>query len=218
MSEPETRQIDAVLWDFGGVFSPSPFAAIRDYAASIGIEAEVITEAMFGPMHDTPDHPWHRLERGEAKLTEAVEHTKEALAAHGVDFSIREMFSRMGDMASGAGDRTKVRERAEELRDRGFRQCIVTNNLAEFREMWRGTMPVDEIFDDVVDSHEVGLRKPDPAIYHLAAERTGVPLARTAFLDDLPANVDAASALGCHGILVGEDPASALVTLAKLTG
>ena len=218
MSESENRKIDAVLWDFGGVFSPSPFAAIRDYGASIGVDADLITEAMFGPMHDTPDHPWHRLERGEAKLTEAVEHTRKALAEHGVDFSIRDMFSRMGDMASGASDRTKVRERAEELRDLGFRQCIVTNNLAEFRDMWRGTMPVDEIFDDVVDSHEVGLRKPDPAIYHLAAERTGVPLERSAFLDDLPANVDAASALGCHGILVEEDPASALVRLAELTG
>ena len=59
-----------------------------------------------------------------------------------------------------------------------------------------GLLPYDELFDDVVDSHEVGMRKPNPAIYRLALERLGATADRTAFLDDIASNVAAAQTEG----------------------
>ena len=84
---------------------------------------------------------------------------------------------------------------------------------------WRAMVPVDELFELVVDSSDVGVRKPDPAIYHLALEQLGgIPPERAVFLDDFAGNVDAAIALGIHGILVGDEPATSLTELDRLLG
>src|SRR5690606_28642414 len=66
--------IDAVLWDFGGVFTPSPFTSCRGYAETLGIDHEVLLEVAFGPYDRDTDHPWHKLERGEATLADAMAH------------------------------------------------------------------------------------------------------------------------------------------------
>jgi putative hydrolase of the HAD superfamily len=105
-----------------------------------------------------------------------------------------------------------------DLRDGGFRIGILTNNVREFREWWWPLMDFEAVFDTVVDSHEVAMRKPNPEIYHLTMDRLGAEPARTAFLDDLQANVDAANAVGMHGILVEEDQSSAIARARRLAG
>jgi epoxide hydrolase-like predicted phosphatase len=95
---------------------------------------------------------------------------------------------------------------------------ILTNNVKEFREMWWPLMDFAAIFDTIVDSHEVGMRKPNPAIYQLTMERLGAVPMRTAFLDDLEANVHAANALGIHGVHVEEDSSGAIARARALTG
>ena len=83
--------------------------------------------------------------------------------------------------------------------------------------MWRSIIPVDELFEAVVDSSAVGMRKPDPRIYRLALERLEVSRPETsAFLDDFEPNVDAARKLGMHGVLVGQDIAPALAELDRI--
>jgi putative hydrolase of the HAD superfamily len=78
---------------------------------------------------------------------------------------------------------------------------------------------VDTISELVIDSSEVGIRKPDPAIYRLALERLGgIEPERSVFLDDAPGNVRAAEDLGMHAILVGDDPAPALAELEEVLG
>ena len=77
-------------------------------------------------------------------------------------------------MASGSGVRDFMVDLVREVREAGHRTGIVTNNVAEFREFWRPMLPLDELFDDVVDSSEVGVRKPNSEIYRLACERLGV--------------------------------------------
>jgi len=89
--------------------------------------------------------------------------------------------------------------RARRLRDEGYRVGLLTNNVREYGDAWKATIPM-EIFDDVVDSSEVGLRKPDPAIYLLTCERLGVEPTRAAFVDDIEANVIGARKLGMTGI------------------
>ncbi|MEI8286362.1 MAG: HAD-IA family hydrolase [Actinomycetes bacterium] len=70
----------------------------------------------------------------------------------------------------------------------------------------------------MVDSHEVGMLKPNPAIYHLTMESIGATPSRTAFLDDLEANVHAANAIGMHGIHVTGDSLGAIATARQLAG
>jgi putative hydrolase of the HAD superfamily len=97
------------------------------------------------------------------------------------------------------------------------RTSIVTNNAAELRPRWWPALPFEELFDDIVDSHEVGMRKPNPAIYHLAMDRVGArDVTRTVFLDDIERNVIAAREIGMHAILVDEDPRPAVDELLQL--
>jgi HAD superfamily hydrolase (TIGR01509 family) len=79
-------------------------------------------------------------------------------------------------------------------------------------------MDFASIFDTIVDSHEVKMRKPNPAIYHLTMDRIGAVPGRTAFLDDLRANVDAANAVGMHGVWVEEDSSGAIAAARALSG
>jgi len=66
-----TSSIEAVLFDFGGVFTGSPFQAIDKYAAAQGVEPEDLMDLVFGSYHADTDHPWHQCERGELGLGEA---------------------------------------------------------------------------------------------------------------------------------------------------
>ena len=156
--------IEAVFWDFGGVFTASPFHAVRPYSALLGIAHDELLDLVFGPYHLDTDHPWHRLERGEGTLAAAMAAAATAAQERGVAFDARAFFGAMRDDI----DRTIVVDTVRELRALGVRNCIVTNNAKEFADSWRTLIPVDELFDDVVDSSAVGLRKPNPAIYELA--------------------------------------------------
>jgi putative hydrolase of the HAD superfamily len=205
--------IDAVLWDFGGVFTPSPFRATRRYAEAIGVEPEVLLRVAFGPYDEDTEHPWHMLERGEGTLRDAMAHAIADAEAQGFVFDPKEFF---GSMRDDGIDRTIVVEKVRELRGRGLRMAIITNNAREFADAWRSMIPIDELFDDVVDSCVVGMRKPNPGIYRLALERLGgIAAERSVFLDDFLPNVDAARAVGIHGVHV-EDPGPAMAELDRL--
>jgi putative hydrolase of the HAD superfamily len=78
---------------------------------------------------------------------------------------------------------------------------MLTNNVREWEPLWRSILPVDEIFEVVVDSGFVGCRKPDRAIYDLTLERIGNPLPdQCLFIDDTDVNCDAARSLGMTAI------------------
>jgi putative hydrolase of the HAD superfamily len=77
---------------------------------------------------------------------------------------------------------------------------MLTNNVREWEPRWKAMLPVDELFELVVDSAFVGMRKPDPAIYELTLERLGLPAHACVFLDDLEANCEAAAALGMRAV------------------
>ncbi len=85
--------------------------------------------------------------------------------------------------------------------------------MKEWGDHWRATFPVDELFEIVVDSCEVGMRKPDPRIYELTCERIGVPPDASVFIDDNAENIAAARALGMETVHFGEDPFVAVAEL-----
>ena len=104
------------------------------------------------------------------------------------------------------------------LRSHGLRTALVTNNVREFGDGWRSLVPVDELFDVVIDSSHAGVRKPDPRIFRLALDALDVTPEQSLFLDDFPGNIAAAGALGMRGILVGTDRLAAIAELDTLLG
>jgi epoxide hydrolase-like predicted phosphatase len=204
--------VQAVLFDFGGVFMESPFAAVRDFGAGLGIDPQRALELLFGPYDRDTDHPWHRLERGELSLLEA----RQAIFELGDPEERIDLFAALGSLRN-ASVRADMIEIAREARARGVKTAIVTNNVREFGDAWRSMLPLDELFDAVVDSAHVGMRKPDPRIFQLALERLGgVPPEQAVFLDDFQGNVAAAERVGIRGILVEEDPRPAMKALRAL--
>lgn len=208
-------RFEAVLFDFGGVFTGSPFDAVGGMADQLGTSADRLMEVVFGSYSADTDHPWHQLERGELSIEGARSAILGLGEQRGFEADIYKLF---GAMASSGGIREQLVDCVRGLRQDGFRTGLLTNNVAEFREHWKAALPVDELFHDIVDSSEVGMRKPDVRIYALACERLEVTPERAVFLDDHPGNIDAAVKAGLTGVLVEEDPAGALRELDALLG
>jgi epoxide hydrolase-like predicted phosphatase len=207
-------EIDAVLFDFGGVFTSSPFDAAEELGATLGAAPGRVLEIVFGPYHEDTDHPWHRLERGEIPLVEARDAIIALGRAEGIDTDPFRLFALM---ATGGGARAAMVDRAQRIVASGYRTALVTNNAHEFRESWRKLVPANELFHVVVDSSEVGVRKPDPRIFALALEKLGgIRPERALFLDDAASNVAAAEKLGIRSVLVRPDLADALAALDAL--
>jgi putative hydrolase of the HAD superfamily len=206
----------AIIFDFGGVFIDSPFTAALDEAARRGIDPEVMLATVFGSYDRDTDHPWHRLERGEISFEAArSEITAMSVADGGPGLDPVDLLMAL----SGGGVRDEVVDRCRALRSRGLRTGLLTNNAVEFAEFWRPLVPLEELFDDVVDSCEVGMRKPDRRVYELALERLGVTAAETVFVDDAPGNVAAAEAVGLRAVLIGprrDDVPEALAEIDRL--
>jgi putative hydrolase of the HAD superfamily len=208
-------KVEAVLWDVGGVFLPSPFSHIRSYGTEVGIDGDQLLELVFGPYHEDTDHPWHQLERGQMTF-DACNAALIALAAEeGVDVDPMAVLMRMGGRDGLRIVRDDVVAAAIDAKASGRKAAIITNNIREFSDGWRGMFErLDDMADVIVDSSAVGLRKPDPAIFHLALEELGgVAPEASVFLDDAPGNIAAARALGIHAILVEDDYQPALEEL-----
>lgn len=214
-------QLKAVLWDFGGVFTASPFQGLTEYAQSLGTDAKSLRQIVFGVYGEDTDHPWHKLERGQQTMDETAVQLQEITEQFSIEgFTLKGFFDSMrlsGDEAKD--DRSQVVDKVRKLKERGMLNGIITNNIREFSDAWRSMIPVDELFEVVVDSSMEGVRKPNPKIYRLALERLGdIAPEQAVFLDDVEDNVEAARKLGIRGIKVGLDPTSALEELTQLTG
>lgn len=211
-----SRTIDLVLFDFGGVFTESPFFAVEGMARDLGVDIQQFAELMFGAYHLDTDHPWHRLERGEITFDEAREGILALGKAAGMAVDPLDLLVRM---AGGNLMRDTMVQTLRDIKAAGYQTAIITNNVREFSDGWRSLIPVDELINQVFDSSELGMRKPDPAIYQHALQQMGnVPPQRAVFLDDVEQNVQSARDVGIHGIRVDDDPAEAIQQLNVLLG
>lgn len=213
-----TVGIEAVLWDFGGVFTQSPFHHLDEYASGLGSTGDVLVDLVLGYHLDDGDHPWHRLERGELSLADAAREVTTMAVNAGIEgFDLQAFFATMGGIDGGV-HREAMFAVVEQVRASGRRNAVLSNNIVEFSSRWRSLLP-DGLFDDIVDSSEVGFRKPDPAIFALALERLGgLSPDRAVFLDDHPGNVAAAAEMGITALLVGENPLDTAAALLELLG
>jgi putative hydrolase of the HAD superfamily len=190
--------IQAVISDFGGVLTSPMLASFEAFQESSGVSLEALGEAMAHLAAVQGVNPLFELETG--RLTEA-----EFLSALGERLSDR--LGRpvaMGDFgeryfAHLTPNATMI-EYMRTLRERGYRLAICTNNVREWEQRWRTMLPVDEIFDVVVDSAFVGARKPEPRIYELTLERLGVSADAAVLIDDIELNCKAARELGMGAV------------------
>ncbi|HZQ76645.1 MAG TPA: HAD family phosphatase [Acidimicrobiia bacterium] len=211
------RAIEAVIFDYGGVLSTTPFAGIAEFERKMGYPDKSLAQLLFGkgaspqgPTDAIPDHDWHLLETGRLTLDEFHERLvarSEAALGRPLELGVYAQFLR--DL--GVGVHWMMVHRVRELRADGYRTAILTNNVREWGRYWKGSIPL-ELFDVVVDSCDVGLRKPDPAIYRLTCERLGVAPEAAVFLDDTRRHVESARQVGLQAILV-RDPWDAIAEL-----
>ncbi len=196
--------IKAILFDYGGVYADSPFAAIKDVADDMGLDADLLKAITFGDMYIDGDHPWHRLEKGEITLEEAREGILAEGEKHDLKTDIYEMFARFAGV-----DKTMCEPliaKTLEWKERGLKLAMVTNNLKEFSH-WRDTFPYDvkEVYDVEFDSCLVGIRKPDPRVFEQVIEQLGIKPEEALFLDDHLPNVESAESVGIKSFVVQGD-------------
>ncbi len=205
MTDTAARPITTVLFDFAGVLVSSPWAAL---AAAGGGNLELL----IGAYDEDGDHPWHQVERGEMAITDWALAVTALGAEQGIEVDFAPLQALLGELTV----HDQVIDRVRSLRTEGYHLGLVTNNVREGSASWRALVPVDELFDVVIDSSEVGMRKPNPAIYHLALERLGgIDPGEAVFLDDAPGNVVGAERAGLRAILF-DDPDTALRELDQL--
>jgi putative hydrolase of the HAD superfamily len=189
--------IRALISDFGGVLTTPLSAGFLAYQDESGLSLEELGRGIQRAAEAHGEHPLYALERGE--ITE------------------QEFARRLADQLDGGFDLARLRhlyfDRIEpnppmigffsEQRRRGLRTALLTNNVREWEPLWRAKLPeLEDIFEVVVDSAFVGMRKPEPGIYELTLERLGGDLRaeECLFVDDLEINCEAARDLGMTAV------------------
>jgi putative hydrolase of the HAD superfamily len=181
----------ALITDFGGVLTSPLHVGFLAYQEESGVSLEQLGRAMARATEEHGEHPLFVLERGEISESEFRARIEPHLE-DGFDLTrLRTLyFERL------VPNREMI-EFVRAARRRGVRTALLTNNVREWEPLWRSKLPeVDELFEVVVDSAFVGMRKPDPAIYELTLERLGVRGEDCVFVDDLEPNCETARAFG----------------------
>ena len=192
--------IQAVISDFGGVLTSPLLEAFNRVHDDIDVPIEAYGAAMARSLEHDGEHPLYVLERGEITEAEFL-----ARVGRGLDAVLGRHVELNGFGARLMGALEPNRELfdyyATLRRERGLRFALLTNNVREWESAWRAMLPIDDLFEIVVDSAFVGMRKPEPEIYALTLERLGLAAAACVFVDDLEHNVVAARESGMHGIV-----------------
>lgn len=202
----------AVLFDFGGVILSSPFEAFAAYERRAGVPEGFLRSVN---ATDPDTNAWARLERSELSLDDfvvAFEAEAEALGQRVDGAEVLECLR--GEV------RPEMVTALRRCRGAGLATALCTNNFLTGTADWSsgGSFhDLVDLFDAVVESSQVGVRKPEPRFYEIALERLGVTAAESVFLDDLGVNLKPARMMGMATIKV-VDPAAAIDELESLLG
>jgi len=202
----------AVIWDFGGVFTTSPFEAFARYEREKGLPENLIRQInSANPL----ENAWARFERSELDLDQFdVEFANEARAL-GHHVPGRDIIALL------AGDfRPEMIEALRRIKRSGLKTGCITNNVPantsdtrEGRTLY--AREIMEMFDHLIESSKIGIRKPNPRIYEMMCEELTVEPDRCIYLDDLGMNLKPARAMGMATIKVESGP-QAIGELEKL--
>jgi putative hydrolase of the HAD superfamily len=192
--------IKAVISDFGGVLTTPLMRSFAAFQDRTGISGESLGRAMQAIAERDGAHPLFELETGRLTEVEFLRLLTDALQpelGHRPEMhGFREIYFQALDPNEPMIELMRRCKRA------GHRMALLTNNVREWEPLWRSMLPVDEIFELVVDSGFVGMRKPDPPIYELTIERLGDGIAAgdCLFVDDVLVNVETARELGMSAV------------------
>jgi putative hydrolase of the HAD superfamily len=190
--------ITAIISDFGGVLTTPLEGAFRGYQEKTGIPLGELGPAIVTIGETIGENPLFALETG--RLTEAE---FERLLGDQLSAQIGQQI-----VVSGFGEHffshlqinPPMIELMRELRGRGLKMGLLTNNVKEWQPLWRPIWPIDELFETVVDSGFVGYRKPGPEIYEITLREMNIEAGAALFIDDMELNCDAARALGMQAV------------------
>jgi putative hydrolase of the HAD superfamily len=198
MSEPGANGIRAIVSDFGGVLTTPLLGSFERVQDEIEIPAESLGKALRAAAEQRGDNPLFELERGEIEevtFLDLLSTHLEPLLGH------RPHLHRFRAVYFDALDPNQpMIELMRELKASGLKMAMLTNNVREWEPLWRSMMPVDEIFEAVVDSAFVGCRKPEGQVYRLTLERIGMPAEACLFIDDVQVNCEGAEKAGMKAV------------------
>ena len=209
-------KVEAVIWDFGGVFTTSPFESFNRYEDTRGIPRGLIQKVN---STNPNSNAWAQFERGTIDFAAFDRLYLEESRAMGHAIRGAEVLTLL------AGDLRPRMVQALLICKRHFKVGCITNNMAHGMEPVRETevhakkrsADVMIHFDAIIESSKTGIRKPDPRIYLMMCEQLGVEPPGCVYLDDLGVNCKPAAQLGMKAIKVLNE-AQALAHLAAATG
>ncbi len=192
------RGIEVVISDFGGVLTTPLVQSFMAFQDRTGITAEALGKGMQAATEANGDNPLFEMERGEitevAFLDLLTEHLQPLLGHPPEMHSFKEIYF------EALEPNPPMIELMRELKHAGHRMAMLTNNVQEWEPLWRSMLPVDEIFETVVDSGFVGCRKPESKIYKIALDRIGLPAESCLFVDDVQVNCEGAEKAGMTAV------------------
>ena len=189
---------EAVVSDFGGVLTTPLIQSFLAFQDQTGIAMETLGKAMQRVAERDGRHPLFELEKGEISEADFLTGIADELEP---ELGHRPEMHRFSEIYFEALEpNPPMIELMRELRHRGLRMALLTNNVREWEPLWRSMVPIDELFELVVDSAFVGCRKPEPRIYEILLERLAVPAEGCLFVDDVEVNCDAARELGMTAV------------------
>ncbi|MEA2155603.1 MAG: putative hydrolase of the superfamily [Solirubrobacteraceae bacterium] len=191
--------IRGVISDFGGVLTTPLAGSFAVFADRSGMSMAELGSALAAIIAREGAHPLYELECG--RMSEA-----QFLA--GLERALRDEVGREVPCSgfaealwAGLAPNPPMIDLMAELRGEGFRMALLTNNVREWEPRWRAMAPIDDIFELVVDSAYVGMRKPDPEIYELTLQGLGLAAQECLFVDDLERNCEAAVDVGMQAVV-----------------
>jgi putative hydrolase of the HAD superfamily len=189
-------RVQAAVFDLGGVFLAGGPEAVAGFGDRHGIAADAWTAIRRDLFHHQTGL-WCDVERGTCTFDDFIDRLRTRAAEHGIQVPLEDARNFMLNTGDSARERLRpeIVAAAARIHER-IPTALLTNNIREWRDEWRVLIDVDALFDVVVDSSEIGARKPDPPIYEVTRERLGVPHDALFFLDDIGANLKVARALG----------------------
>ncbi len=191
-------EIKAIVSDFGGVLTTPLIQSFMAFQDETGISAETLGKGMQAAAEANGENPLFEMERGEiteVAFLETLTDALEPLLGH------RPELHRFKEIYFDALEPNPAMiELMRELKADGFQMAMLTNNVREWEPLWRSMLPVDEIFETVVDSGFVGCRKPESKIYELTLERISRPAEACLFVDDVLVNCEGARKAGLHAV------------------
>ncbi len=210
----DPARVRAVVFDLGGVFLEGTVENVISFGETLGLPPEawqVIRHELF-----IAGGPWDEVERGEMALDDFAEILAARLAAVGTHIDLERARNFMGNPANTFMMRLRpeIVEACKAVRG-VMPTALLTNNIAEWRDQWRTRMDIPGLFDEVIDSSEVGMRKPEEGIYELMEARLGKPGRELLFIDDLGVNLKTARGMGWQ-TLKYDDTAKVLEVLSAV--